>query len=208
MKDNEVEKELKDRFRGIANQSPFLDENEKITDECLYEHSSSFSDPIGLKMAHIKKTLAVSLLTNTQWNTVAVQIAMLCNNEALIQIEVRHLANPIHFLQFKRAFEFNPKHGKGGKGEQRGQSKIYSCTIEEAEILLNTAIEHPNKSRWYCNYDERNERFIVFLPHDSEHNKYHGFHYENQPNSDPDRDLNNPQNGIPKNTQEFLKSRT
>ena len=84
---------------------------------------------------------------------------------------------------------------------------MYCCDEKEAEILLNTALQHPKKERWFCNYDNKNKRFIVFLPHDEEHGKYHGFHYENTPNTDPDRDLNNPQNGIPLSLQNKLKQR-
>ena len=85
---------------------------------------------------------------------------------------------------------------------------MHCCTVEEAEKLLNTALPHPRKDRWFCNYDKKHEQFVVFLPHEEQRgNKYHGFHYENTPNADPDRDLNNPQNGIPKFMQDKLKHR-
>lgn len=206
LKDDEVEKEIKDRFRGIANQFPYLEENEEIPNECLYECENSSTEPLGLKLAYFKKTIAVSFLTHQKWDRITVGLIELCDDLKIVQ--VRHLANPNYFTTLKRVFEFNPKHGKCGKREQADQSKMYCCSIEEAETLLNTAIEHPLKNRWFCNYDKANQRFVVFLPHDIEHNKFHGFHYENQSNSDPDRDLNNPQNGIPKHTQDWLKNRT
>ena len=50
--------------------------------------------------------------------------------------------------------------------------------------------------------------FFERQPHEEQRgNKYHGFHYENTPNNDPNRDLNNPQNGIPKYMQDKLRQR-
>lgn len=208
LKDQDVEREIRDKFRAITNETPYFDEDDSSVleqqEKWIYSYNSQETQ--GLSLAHFKDTLAVSFMTDIQWDATDIKIQRLFDDKTDI-VNVRHAATNKHIEAIKRIFEFNPKHGKCGKSAQSNQSKMYCCDEKEAEILLNTALQHPKKERWFCNYDNKNKRFIVFLPHSEEQGKYHGFHYENTPNADPNRDLNNPQNGIPLSLQDKLKQR-
>ena len=212
LKDDEVEKEIKDRYRDIVTNTPFIDEGDE---ETQYQkenivHNFAGKEAFGLGLAQLKSTMSVSFMTDKEWDCTSIELEKWILNEGdgiITTCEVMHVSKPEHLDIIKKNFEFNPKHGICGKGAFTDQSIMYCCNEYEAEILLNTALPHPRRLKWYCNYDKQNGRFIVFLPHEQEHNKYHGFHYENQRNADPDRDLNNDQNGIPLNTQKELIKR-
>jgi hypothetical protein len=207
VKDMSVEKEIRDRFRSITINTPFIDllEEKLALERHLYSYNDKF--PIGLGLAVFRETIAISFLTDQEWNVQNISIDYINEEDMVCCIDVFHIADLPHIESFKKIFEFNPKHGKGGKGAQPNQSIMYCRSTDDADILLNTALKHPKKDRWYCNFDTINNRFIVFLPHDEVEGKYHGFHYENTPNADADRDLNNPQNGIPTTMQAKLKQR-
>lgn len=209
LKDEEVDIDEKRRFRNINNKSPYFEGDDtlilKQQDTSIYSYKNEIA--LGLGFAHLKETLAVSFSTDAQWNSTEIELEQLFEaTKKVVKVE-RHAAHPSHIKIMKRVFEFNPKHGRCGKGAHSGQSIMYCCHESEAELLLNTALLHPKKDKWFCNYDTANKRFIVFLPHEVNKGKYHGFHYENTLNDDPDRDLNNSQNGIPKQMQLKLKDR-
>lgn len=206
LKDISVERELRDRFKSITVNTPFIDTEEEKRAIDKYIYSYGVCSPIGLGLALFRETIAISFLTDNEWDTHCVNVDYV-DDDNVHSSDVLHVADVPHLESLKRIFEFNPKHGICGHGAFPNQSVMYCCTKEEAEILLNTALPHPKKARWFCNFDERNNRFVVFLPHEVEQGKYHGFHYENTPNLDPDRDLNNPQNGIPQVMQDKLKKR-
>jgi hypothetical protein len=147
LKDEEVDIDEKRRFRSINNRSPY------------------FEIALGLGFAHLKETLAVSFSTDEQWNSTEIELEQLFEaTKKVVKVE-RHAARPSHMEVIKRVFEFNAKHGRCGKGAHAGQSIMYCCHESEAELLLNTALLHPKKDKWFCNYDTANKRFIVFLPH-------------------------------------------
>jgi hypothetical protein len=210
LRDSTVKQDIQDRFRAIATQTPFVDDDEE---EILQQHQALIynynnKEALGLGLAYLKSTLAVSFMSSDEWNTTNVNLERWHNDKDpdIVTID-RHAAALEHIDIIKRTFEFNPKHGICGKGAFPNESIMHCCTIGEAEKLLNRALSHPKRDRWFCNYDKKNGLFVVFLPHEEQRGKYHGFHYENTPNSDPDRDLNNPQNGIPKFMQDKLKQR-
>jgi hypothetical protein len=206
LKDEDVDIELRRYFKNIGNKSPYYDESDTLIIQQQQTSIYSYNnvEALGLGFAHLRETLAVSFSTHPRWDTSNITLERWFD-ERVEPVQIRHAALPSHIDTLKRIFECNPKHGWCGKGAQPNQSVMYCCTIAEAEILLNTALVHPQKERWFCNYDPHNKRFIVFLPHET--GKYHGFHYENTPNADPDRDLNNPKNGIPKSMQAKLRER-
>jgi hypothetical protein len=211
LRDQEVEREIRDSFRNITVQTPFYEND----DETVLEQQKTFiysyrgKEALGLGLAHLKETLVVSFMTHDEWNTTNIDLEQwLYENNSINPVQILlHTALSTHIDTIRKTFEFNPKHGINGRNAQPNQSIMYCSTKQEAEILLNTALIHPKRDRWFCNYDNENNRFVVFLPHEEENDKYHGFHYENTPNADPDRDLNNPQNGIPRHFQEKLKYR-
>ncbi len=204
LRDTEIDSDLKDRFRDIVTDSPFID-RKSIMIAQKYENICFVYNYIaeGLGITYLYNTLVVSFLTSEEWNQTSFYVNILNNdtNEIIDKVLIdRHASTPEHVEIHKRIFENNNKHGWCGKGNQPKESKMYCCTQDEAIFLLNTAIKHVGKTDTLCNYDPKNQRFIIFPKHLP--NTYHGYHYEND-----NPDLNHPKKGIHFSLQQELKQR-
>lgn len=85
-----------------------------------------------------------------------------------------------YFLQFKRIYRPSPKHKYDPKQEhtRKGVSIAHiSCSDEEAQELLNTAICEKGKEDCYYNYDLKHEVYVVF-PQEL-NNIFHGYDEQN-----------------------------
>lgn len=109
------------------------------------------------------------------------------SNEEFFKFELNYFSTVSTLWDFinstqSRIFSENPKHGtkekiafKSNKGNSVSQLK---CTINEAQILLNSAIVDFKKSENLFNFDEKTNTFIEFFDENTL-NKFHGFHIEN-----------------------------
>jgi hypothetical protein len=199
LKDEDVNSDLRDAFRRNFTDvgSPYLEH-----DDTFFYHQDK--EAKGLSMAYLKNTICISFQTDKVWNTNNIVLDVIDIDTEISQITFnRHVFDKDTAQKQQRIFENNPKHGWCGKGEHSGQSRMLCCDKEYAQLLLNIAHIQPNRESNFCNYDTDNERFIEFYSH--EEGKYHGYHYEDERTKDADRKLNHSANGIPKETQEFLK---
>ena len=198
-----VNRDLRSRWKSIATATPFLMPTETAAANHLAESVFNIEEEIaeGLGVALLKETLAISFDSDAQWDTTSIALEDIHKTQHIL---AKHASRPQHIDALTLTFKFHTKHGKCGKGEQKGQNTIYYCEEKEATGLLNTALIHPKRSSWLCNYDKKHKRFVVFP--NTRDNEYHGFHYENEKHNDPERDLSG-QNGIHLDFQTKLKQR-
>ncbi len=184
--------------------SPHIDSKDISThqdyeDKC-FVYKGEKTEALGI--AYLYNTLVVSFLTDEKWDTPTLKVDKLDKKtEKIVENIVidRHASSPNHVEIHRRTFEnHKKKHGWCGERNQPNESKMYCSTQEEALFLLNTAVKH--REDGLCNYDPKNERFIIFPKHLP--NTYHGYHYENN-----HKDLKDTQRGISPNLQQKLKNR-
>ena len=98
--DNRVERELRQYFRSLATQIPFLHDEPDVEAasaeiDCLWQNQST----LGLKAAYIADGLALSILSDENWNTDSIECEIQevidddvsCRNEV-----IHHASSPRH----------------------------------------------------------------------------------------------------------------
>jgi len=98
------------------------------------------------------------------------------------ELIVKHISKVEHLNLYcpERIFKHNPKHDRVRPLYNKGEVvSILECSFENADKLLRSAIgESTANDRKLYNYDNENEKFIIFYKHDK--NEYHGYHVDNE----------------------------
>jgi hypothetical protein len=95
-----------------------------------------------------------------------------------------------------RWFNLNPKHGEKGKGAKANKGEEVSvllCDRKRAQELLESAIGDKRITKKLFNFDNEFQQFIVFEDENTLNNTYHGYHIDNENESE-----------VPKNIREDL----
>lgn len=179
-----IDKDHRDNIKGFADRgSAYLEDIANIFDEDgifqYYGESYMFQHPAtgeicrGLGAAHLLDALSVSIDVEEEfWDCESIEIEKQ-HNSGDTTVTVRHACRFEHLGIPPRTFERNPKHELVVEG---GYVSRLDLTDQEAQSVLDSAIQAESTSARLWGYASRTNRIYCFPPHGN--GLYHAYPVE------------------------------